>query len=178
MLVGGCVSSEVVSSEIIAAARAVDTTYAASAAAFGAAGAAMAAFSVAEGSHEEGTVFRGARMGRHAQRRGIARVGGESDIEGRPNISAGADVVIELKINPPSYFMGNSAVRKPPAGLPCHSSLPLELVRYFAEQWSVQADVDLAGRVPQSRGLPLPGSDLGVEVAQLECVDVGSWPRM
>ncbi|KAK1866103.1 hypothetical protein I4F81_008623 [Pyropia yezoensis] len=42
----------------------------------------------------------------------------------------------------------------------------------------MQADAERIGRVAQTPGLPRPGAVVGVEVARLEDVGVGSWPRL
>ncbi|KAK1864837.1 hypothetical protein I4F81_007375 [Pyropia yezoensis] len=108
-----------------------------------------------------------------------AEAGGETDSEGRGGSSAAVGEEIELMINPPSSVMGDdAAVWEPPPGLPCHSALSLELVRYFTGRWAMQADAERVGRVAQTPGLPRPGADVGVEVARLEGVGVGSWPRL
>lgn len=108
-----------------------------------------------------------------------AGAGGETGSEGRGDSGAAVGEEIELMINPPSSVMGDdAAVWEPPPGLPCHSALSLELVRYFAGRWAMQADAERVGRVAQTPGLPRPGADVGVEVARLEGVGVGSWPRL
>ncbi|KAK1868865.1 hypothetical protein I4F81_011347 [Pyropia yezoensis] len=42
----------------------------------------------------------------------------------------------------------------------------------------MQADAERVGRVAQTPGLPRAGADVGVEVARLEGVGMGSWPRL
>ncbi|KAK1865433.1 hypothetical protein I4F81_007964 [Pyropia yezoensis] len=104
---------------------------------------------------------------------------GETGSEGRGGSGAAVGEEIELMINPPSSVMGDdAAVWEPPPGLPCHSALSLELVRCFVGRWAMQADAERVGRVAQTPGLPRPGADVGLEVARLEGVGVGSWPRL
>ncbi|KAK1858203.1 hypothetical protein I4F81_000814 [Pyropia yezoensis] len=103
----------------------------------------------------------------------------ETDSAGRGGSGAAVGEKTELMINPPSSVMGDdAAVWEPPPGLPCHSASSLELVRYFAGPWAMQADAEWVGRVAKTPGLPRPGADVGVEVARLKGVGVGSWPRL
>lgn len=63
----------------------------------------------------------------------------------------------------------------PPVGFPCHSALPVPVLRFLATRWAADADEQRAGRHSHPRAPP-PGRDVAKAVLRLEGVGVGDWP--
>lgn len=99
-----------------------------------------------------------------------------ADIESEDGQTEDKDGVI-IMMDPPESTIGDGPDWESPPGLPCHSAVPVELLRYFAGTWAARADMVRAGRVPGTPGLPMPGAEVGPAVMKLEGVGVGNWPH-
>lgn len=98
---------------------------------------------------------------------------------GAPSPAADEDRLLaqELwRMSSPDACVGDGPDWEAPAGLPCHSALPVHLLRWLAGRWAIDADEQRAGQLSATPGLPPPGRDAAVEVMKLAGVSVGDWP--
>lgn len=62
-----------------------------------------------------------------------------------------------------------------PSGLPCHSALPVGMLRFLATRWAAAADEARAGRPSHPRSPPA-GRSVASQVLRLEGVGLSEWP--